>query len=45
MEARLDVRGIDYATNHIASIGLSLTFLRDPNDVVLALNFYGRTTG
>ena len=45
MEARLDARGIDYAANHIASIGLSQIFLRDPNDVVLELNFYGRTAG
>ncbi|MBL0114765.1 MAG: VOC family protein [Sphingomonadales bacterium] len=43
MKARLDARGIDYAINDIPSIGLSQIFLRDPNDVVLELNFYGRT--
>ncbi len=43
MEARLDARGIGYATNHIASIGLSQIFLHDPNDVVLELNFFGQT--
>jgi|JI8StandDraft_1071087.scaffolds.fasta_scaffold112525_1 catechol 2,3-dioxygenase-like lactoylglutathione lyase family enzyme len=43
MKARLDARGIDCAINDIPSIGLSQIFLRDPNDVVLELNFYGRT--
>ncbi len=38
---RLDARGIGYALNEIASIGLRQLFLHDPNDVVLELNFFG----
>lgn len=41
MRDRLDTRGIAYASNEIASIGLRQMFLHDPNDVVLELNFFG----
>lgn len=40
MRDRLDSRGIAYASNEIASIGLRQLFLHDPNDVVLELNFF-----
>ena len=43
MAARLEARGIQYATNHIPTIGLSQMFLEDPNGVVVELNFHGRS--
>jgi catechol 2,3-dioxygenase-like lactoylglutathione lyase family enzyme len=36
---RLDSFGLIYVENHIASIDLRQVFLRDPNGIVLELNF------
>ena len=40
MRARLDARGHDYAENVVEAIGLKQLFVRDPNEVLLELNFF-----
>jgi catechol 2,3-dioxygenase-like lactoylglutathione lyase family enzyme len=42
MRDHLDARAIGYTVNDLSSIGLRQIFLRDPNDVVLELNFWER---
>ena len=37
---RLEARGLEHAHNHVASIGLRQIFVKDPNDVLLELNFF-----
>ena len=37
--ARLDARGAEYRVNRVESLGLTQVFTRDPNDVLLELNF------
>ena len=39
--ARLDAAGAEYRTNRVASIGLRQIFTKDPNNVLLELNFHG----
>ena len=39
LKQRLDDRGLDYAENVVASIGLRQLFVQDPNQVLLELNF------
>lgn len=41
MRDRLDARGHDYAENFVEQIGLKQIFVRDPNEVLLELNFFG----
>lgn len=41
MIARLDALGLDHRTNHVASIELRQIFVRDPNGVLLELNYRG----
>lgn len=41
MRARLDAAGIDYRMSGISGIGLVQLFVRDPNNVLLELNFRG----
>lgn len=40
MVAHLEDRGLTYAQNAVASIGLKQLFVVDPNGVLLELNFY-----
>lgn len=39
--ARLRERGLDFACNRVAAIGLRQVFTLDPNGVLLELNFFG----
>jgi len=39
--ARLKAYGLDCAHNLVAAIGLRQIFVKDPNDVLLELNFFG----
>lgn len=39
--ARLTARGAEFTSNHIAAIGLRQIFTRDPDNVLLELNFFG----
>jgi catechol 2,3-dioxygenase-like lactoylglutathione lyase family enzyme len=41
MTAALEKRGLTVAHNLVASIGLRQIFVKDPNDVLLELNFFG----
>lgn len=41
MLARIDARGIDRQSSSIESIGLRQIFVKDPNGVLLELNFFG----
>lgn len=41
MLAHLRTRGIDPARNEVPSVNLRQLFLRDPNDVLIELNFRG----
>ncbi|MBU6444240.1 MAG: VOC family protein [Alphaproteobacteria bacterium] len=41
MIARLKARRIAYRENHVADIGLHQLFVRDPNGVVVEMNFRG----
>lgn len=41
MIARLDAAALDYQRNFVAAIGLRQIFIRDPNDVLFELNFFG----
>ena len=38
---RLESRGLEHTQNLVASIGLKQIFVKDPNDVLLELNFFG----
>lgn len=38
---RLEARGLEHAHNLVTSIGLRQIFVKDPNDVLLELNFFG----
>lgn len=40
MIARLDARGMEYKLNTVDAIGLRQIFTKDPNDVLLELNFF-----
>ncbi|GGC24271.1 hypothetical protein GCM10011371_09930 [Novosphingobium marinum] len=39
--ARLQASGADFRTNDLSGIGLRQVFTRDPNNVLIELNFYG----
>ncbi|WP_066557260.1 VOC family protein [Croceicoccus bisphenolivorans] len=39
MRARLDARGLDYRVGGVSGISLVQVFVRDPNNVLLELNF------
>lgn len=41
MIARLEAAGLDYRCNLVAAIGLRQIFVRDPNEVLFELNFFG----
>ena len=41
MKARLDAAGLDYRVSGVAGISLTQLFVRDPNGVLLELNFRG----
>ncbi len=38
--ARLEARGVEHVHSLVASIGLRQIFVKDPNDVLLELNFF-----
>lgn len=38
---RLRLRGLAHHCNHVSAIGLRQIFVKDPNDVLLELNFFG----
>ena len=40
MAARLTSLGLDFRLNHVTAIGLKQIFVRDPNGVLLELNYY-----
>jgi catechol 2,3-dioxygenase-like lactoylglutathione lyase family enzyme len=41
MIARLEAAACDYQRNFVAAIGLRQIFVRDPNEVLFELNFFG----
>lgn len=41
MVARLEARNLEFACSDIPAIGLKQIFVKDPNDVLLELNFFG----
>ncbi|RVQ66964.1 glyoxalase [Croceicoccus ponticola] len=41
MKARLDAAGLDYRVSGVSGIRLTQLFVRDPNNVLLELNFRG----
>lgn len=41
MIARLEARSIAYNVNRLDAVGLRQVFAKDPNDVLLELNFWG----
>lgn len=41
MAARLEAANCDYQRNFVAAIGLRQIFVRDPNEVLFELNFFG----
>jgi catechol 2,3-dioxygenase-like lactoylglutathione lyase family enzyme len=41
MIARLEAAGVDYQRHCVAAIGLRQIFVRDPNEVLFELNFFG----
>lgn len=41
MVARLEARGMEYQLNTVHAIGLRQIFTKDPNEVLLELNFFG----
>jgi catechol 2,3-dioxygenase-like lactoylglutathione lyase family enzyme len=46
MIGRLTALGVEHSTNHVPAIGLGQIFVRDPNGVLLELNFpSGRAEG
>ena len=39
MCAKCDAMGLDYSTNHVEKMNFSQIFVRDPDNVLLELNF------